>query len=102
AARWRLRSTRRSAEREEEGRMLLVREIMYCKPGKVGELVKRFKQMEPIMKEMGATAPSRMMTDVSAEQFWTVVWEQETPSLEKYMEDMQKGGGDPRMQKIME
>ena len=82
--------------------MLLVREIMYCKPGKVGELVKRFKQMEPLMKEMGQTAPARMMTDVSADQFWMLVWEQETPSLEKYMEDMQKGGGDPRMQKIME
>ena len=31
-----------------------------------------------------------------------LVWEQETPSLEKYMEDMQKGSGDPRMKKIME
>jgi len=82
--------------------MYLIREIMYCKPGKVGELVKRFKQMEPIMKEMGQATPARIMTDVSAEQFWTVVWEQETPSLEKYMEDMQKGGGDPRMRKIME
>jgi hypothetical protein len=82
--------------------MLLVREIMYCKPGKVGELVKRFKQMEPLMKEMGQTAAPRMMTDVSAEQFWMLVWEQETPSLEKYMEDMQKGSSDARMRKIME
>jgi hypothetical protein len=82
--------------------MLLVREIMYCKPGKVGELVKRFKQMEPLMKEMGQTTPSRMMTDVSADQFWMLVWEQETESLEKYMADMQKGSSDPRFQKIME
>jgi hypothetical protein len=82
--------------------MLLVREIMYCKPGKVGELVKRFKQMEPLMKEMGQTAAPRMMTDVCADQFWMLVWEQETPSLEKYMEDMQKGSSDPRMRKIME
>jgi hypothetical protein len=82
--------------------MLLVREIMYCKPGKVGELVKRFKQMEPLMKEMGQTTSARMMTDVSADQFWMLVWEQETPSLEKYLEDMQKGSSDPRFQKIME
>src|SRR5258706_10683888 len=82
--------------------MFVVREIMYCKPGKVGEMVKRFKQMEPIMKEMGQTAPVRVMTDVTGEQFWTIVWEQETPSLEQYLEGMRKGSSDPRMQKIME
>ena len=46
--------------------MFLVREIMHCKPGKVGELVKRFKQMEPLMKELGAAGPVRIMTDMGA------------------------------------
>ena len=81
--------------------MFLIREIFHCRPGKAGEMVKRFKQMEPLMKEMGQTT-SRMMTDVSADQFWMLVWEQETESLEKYMADMQKGSSDPRFQKIME
>ena len=61
--------------------MYVIREIMHCKPGKVGEMVKRFKQMEPIMKEMGQASPVRVMTDMSGEQFWTVVWEQETANL---------------------
>src|SRR5687768_11171304 len=81
--------------------MYLVREIMYCKPGKVGEMIKRFKQMEPLAKEAGQ-APVRVMTDVSGEQFWTIVWEQETPSLEKYLDDMRKSASDPRLQKLME
>lgn len=81
--------------------MFLVREIMYCKPGKVGEMIKRFKQMEPIMKESGYTAPPKVMTDVSGEQFWTLVWEQETPSLEQYLEVTRQAMSDPRLQKIM-
>ena len=80
--------------------MYLVREIMYCKPGKVGEMVKRFKQMLPLMKEAGLAEP-RVMTDVSGEQFWTIVWEQEVPSFEHYLEQTRKAMGDPRMQQIM-
>ena len=55
--------------------MFLVREIMHCRPGKAGELVKRFKQMEPITREMGFKEAPRVMTDMSGEQFWTVVSE---------------------------
>ena len=75
--------------------MFVVREIMHCKPGKVGELVKRFKQMEPIMKESGFTTPPRIMTDVSGEPFWTIVWEQETPTLEDYLNVSRQTMGDP-------
>jgi hypothetical protein len=81
--------------------MYVVREIMHCKPGKVGEMVKRFKQMEPIMKELGQTGPARVMTDMSGEQFWTIVWEQETANLEQYVEMARQSMSDPRLQKIM-
>ena len=81
--------------------MYLVREIMYCKPGKVGTLLKKFKSMEPLMKAAGAPAP-RVMTDVTGEQFWTLVWEQETPSIEEYMKNMQEASKDPKMQQIMD
>ena len=81
--------------------MFVVREIMYCKPGKVGELLKKFKQMEPLMKEAGQAAP-RVMTDITGEQFWTLVWEQETPSLEEYLKGMQDAAKDQRFQKIMD
>ena len=37
------------------------------------------------ISETGVWAESASVTDVSAEQFWTVVTEIETPSLEKFM-----------------
>jgi hypothetical protein len=82
--------------------MYVVREIMHCKPGKVGEMVKRFKQLEPLMKEAGMTEPQRIMTDMSGECFWTVVAEQNVGSLEQYLDMSRQAMTDPRMQKIMQ
>jgi len=83
--------------------MYLVREIMHCKPGKVGEMIKRFKAMQPLMKEVGMTEPARIVTDMAGgEPFWTLVWEQETPTLEKYLDLTRQTMGDARVQKIME
>jgi hypothetical protein len=82
--------------------MFLIREIMHCKPGKAGELVKRFKQMDPIMKEMGFNRPQRVMTDMSGARFWTVVSESEVESLEKYLDMTRQTMTDPRVQKIMQ
>jgi hypothetical protein len=82
--------------------MYLVREIMHCRPGKVGEMVKRFKQMEPLLKEAGLTEPPRIMTDMSGEPFWTVVWEQAVPSLDQYIEQTRQTMTDQRFQKIMQ
>ena len=61
--------------------MFLVREIMHCKPGKAGEIVKRFKQLQPMLSEMGFKEPPRVMTDMSGERFWTVISEQPVESL---------------------
>ena len=82
--------------------MFVVREMMHCKPGKVGEMVKRFKQMMPLMKEAGFTTMPRVMTDVAGEPFWTIVWEQDVESVEQYMEASRQAMSDPRMQTIME
>ena len=82
--------------------MYVIREIMHCKPGKVGEMVKRFKQMEPLMKEVGLKEPQRIMTDMSGESFWTVVAEQNVESLEQYLDLSRQTMTDPRVQKIMQ
>ena len=64
--------------------MLLIREIMYCKPGKVRPLVEKFLAIKKLSeKKMGV--PMRVMTDLSAERYWTVVAEIEVPSLEAFM-----------------
>ena len=79
--------------------MLLIREVMYCKPGKVRPMVEKFMAMKKLMKE-GGSGDMRVMTDVSAERYWTIVAEMEVASLEEFMRMGQDG--DPEEAKQME
>ena len=54
--------------------MFMVREILACRPGKVRELVNKFKALGEVMQSMNLD-PFRIYTDVSGEQFWTLVLE---------------------------
>jgi hypothetical protein len=56
---------------------------MYCKPGKVRPLVEKFLAMSKLTEKMGM-GKMRVMTDVSAEPYWTLVVEMEVPSLEAF------------------
>ena len=76
--------------------MLILREIMYCKPGKVRPLVEKFLAMSKLSEKMGM-GKMRIMTDVSAERYWTVVSEMEIQSL-KAFEDMMQGTGQTEAQ----
>lgn len=71
--------------------MYLVRDIMYCKPGKVRPLLEKFRQMAKMSDKMGMPR-MRIMTDVSAERYWTLVSEMEVESLQAF-EDMEKMQG---------
>jgi hypothetical protein len=68
--------------------MLLIRDIMYCKPGKVRAMVEKMVAMSKLSEKKGM-GKSRVTTDVSAERYWTVVSEMEVESLEKFMSMMQ-------------
>jgi hypothetical protein len=82
--------------------MYLVREIMHCKPGKAGEIVKRFKALQPVLAEVGFKEPQRVMTDMSGERYWTVIAEQPVDSLEQYLDLTRQTMTDARVQKIMQ
>jgi hypothetical protein len=71
--------------------MLVIRELMYCKPGKVKPMVEKFLAMQKMMKSAGA-GNMRVMTDFSADRYWTVVAEFEVPSLGEF-EKMMAGQG---------
>ncbi len=71
--------------------MLLVREIMFCKPGKVKPLVEKFKAMSALSEKMKMPKMT-VMTDVSAERYWTVVAEMQVENM-KQMDDMFAGTG---------
>ena len=63
--------------------MLRVRELMYCKPGKVRPLVEKFIAMSALMEKAGQ-GKMRIMTDFVAERYWTVVSEFEVESLDAF------------------
>ena len=65
--------------------MFLIRDIMYCKPGQARPMVQKFLALSKVSQSRGL-GPRRVMTDVSAERYWTVVAEVEVESLEKYTE----------------
>ncbi len=71
--------------------MLIVREVMYCKPGKVRPLVEKFLAMSKLGEKAGMSK-MRISTDICAERYWTVVAEMEVASL-KAFEDMMAGQG---------
>jgi hypothetical protein len=60
---------------------------MYCKPGKVRPMVEKFLAMSKVSERMGMPK-MKIMTDMFAEQYWTVVAEMEVPSLKAFEEMM--------------
>ena len=74
--------------------MLLIRDIMYCKPGKVRQMVEKYLAMSKLGQELGM-GKMRVMTDVSAERYWTVVSEMEVADMDTFM----KMGEEPEQMK---
>ena len=64
-------------------------------------MVDKFKALSKLMAPHGF-GPMRVMTDVSAERYWTVVSEIEVPNLEEYAETSRKSMQDPAFQQVMQ
>lgn len=71
--------------------MLLIREVMYCKTGKVRPMVEKFLAMSKLNEKLGMPK-MRVMTDFAAERYWTIVSEFEVENM-KAFEDMMSGMG---------
>ena len=71
--------------------MLRIREVMFCKPGKVRPMVEKFVAMSRINERLGL-GKMRVMTDFCAERYWTIVAEFEVESVQAF-EDMMQGKG---------
>ena len=80
--------------------MFLVRDIMYCKPGQARPMVKKFLALSKLGQQMGL-GTMRVMTDVSAERYWTVVSEMEVESIEKFTEMSRKSMENTEFQEAM-
>ena len=80
--------------------MMLIREIMYCKPGKVKPMVEKFVAMSKLMQKSGQ-GKMRILTDFCGERYWTLVAEMETPSLEAFEKMMNSmGPNDPNAKEM--
>ena len=80
--------------------MCLVRDIMYCKPGKARGLVEKFIAVAKAGEKVG-WGSMRVMTDVSAERYWTVVSEVEVANLDQHAEMARKAMNMPEFQDAM-
>lgn len=81
--------------------MLLIREVMYCKPGKVRPMVEKFVAMSKLNEKAGM-GKMRVMTDFCAERYWTIVSEFEVESMKAFEEMMQGKGMTKEMEKEFE
>ena len=80
--------------------MFVIRDLMHCKPGKVRPMVQKFQEMNKLTVAMGLGA-MRVMTDIAAERYWTVVTEVEVDNLTTFDETSKKMMADPKFQEIM-
>lgn len=79
--------------------MYIVRDVFTAKPGKAKELVAKFKESEPYLREMGLKG-MRVMTDAVA-GYWTVVAEAEVDSLDTYFDVARRERDHPQIGQAM-
>jgi hypothetical protein len=63
--------------------MYVIREVLNCKPGKVREMVEKFRGLSTVLVEMGQE-PLRVLTDVTGEPFWTIVVEATVEQIDDF------------------
>lgn len=78
--------------------MYLIRDLMYCKPGKVRPMVEKYIAMAKLSEKHGLPK-MRIMTDVCAERYWTIVSEMEVETLTDFESMMSDSTMDPEAMK---
>jgi hypothetical protein len=63
--------------------MYVIREVLNCKPGKVRQMVEKFRQISLVLQELGHE-PMRLLTDVTGEPYWTVVAEARVEKIDDF------------------
>ena len=81
--------------------MYLIREIFYCKPGKVRALADKFVAMGRLSAKIGMP-PMKIMTDFCAERYWMLVAEMEVADLGEFEKMMSSPAGSQEDMKEME
>ena len=80
--------------------MYVIREILNCKPGKVRQMVEKFRSISTVLKELGQE-PLRVLTDVTGEPYWTVISEAKVEKIDDFFAMEQTLMSNPTLQKTM-
>lgn len=80
--------------------MYVVREILHCKPGKVRQMVEKFRTISTALTELGHE-PLRLLTDVTGEPFWTIVAEATVPTIDDFFAAEQKLMANETLRQVM-
>ncbi len=79
---------------------MLIRDVFHCTPGQVRPLVEKFKKMNNVNKKMGI-GNARLLTDLSAERYWTLVTEWEVKDLADFQHLMKASMDNKEMEDAM-
>jgi hypothetical protein len=63
--------------------MYVIREVLQCHPGKVRQMVEKFKTLSHVLEGLGA-GPIRLLTDVAGGPFWTMVAEVQVEKIDDF------------------
>jgi hypothetical protein len=80
--------------------MYVIREVLNCKPGKVRQMVDKFRRISAVLEETGHE-PLRLLTDVTGEPFWTVVAEAKVEAVDDFFAVEQQLTANDTLRKTM-
>ncbi len=80
--------------------MYVIREVLHCKPGKVRQMVEKFRTISTALTELGHE-PLRLLTDVTGEPFWTIVAEARVPRVDDFFATEQQLMANEELRKAM-
>ena len=80
--------------------MYVIREVLNCKPGKVRQMVEKFREISKVLKDTGHD-PMRVLTDVTGEPFWTLVAEAKVEKIDDFFAMEQTLTGNETLRKTM-
>ena len=80
--------------------MYVIREVLHCKPGKVRQMIDKFRAISHALQELGHE-PMRLLTDVTGEPFWTIVAEAKVEKVDDFFAVEQTLTANESVRKVM-
>jgi hypothetical protein len=80
--------------------MYVIREVLHCKPGRVRDMVEKFKALSRAVAGTGHE-PLRLLTDVTGGPFWTIVAEAQVEHVDDFFAIERALMADPGVRQVM-